>query len=222
MSRSLWVRALIGSVLGAALIIALIFWTAGSFNYWQGWAYLGVLAASSFLSTPLLRKDRGLLERRLKVAESSAAQKVIVSLAYLDMVALIALSALDHRFGWSSVAPAFVIIGDLIVAAGLYLYFLVFRENTFAGSTVEVVEGQRVISTGPYAIVRHPLYVALLVTLLGTPLAMGSWWGLVLLIPLIPLIVWRLLDEETYLVEKLPGYAEYRLGVRWRLVPGLF
>ena len=107
-----------------------------------------------------------------------------------------------------------------MVVAGLYLYFLVFRENSFAGSTIEVATGQRVISTGPYAFVRHPLYVALTVFSLGCPLALGSYWAALLVVPIVALIVWRLHDEEAFLVDDLPGYSEYQKKVRWRLIPG--
>ena len=205
-----------------SIALAVIFLAAGTLHYWQGWTLLGVGAACGLLSYSLLRRDPSLLERRLKVREGEPAQRMIASLMYLVMGAMVVASAIDHRFGWSADIPLLAVAGDVIVAAGFYLYFLVFRENSYAGSTIEVMEGQEVISTGPYGIVRHPLYVALLITLVGMPLGLGSYWGLMLVFPMAALIAWRLLDEERYLLENLPGYSEYQSKIRWRLMPGLF
>jgi protein-S-isoprenylcysteine O-methyltransferase Ste14 len=123
---------------------------------------------------------------------------------------------------WSADIPPLVVLGDALVILGSYAYFLVFRENSFAASTIQVAADQRVISTGPYAVVRHPLYVGLLIFVTGIPLALGSYWGLVLVAPVLPLIAWRLQNEEAFLVKNLSGYAEYRAAVRWRLIPGVF
>lgn len=205
-----------------SIAVAVIFLAAGTVRYWQGWALLSVGAACGLLSYRLLRKDPSLLERRLKFREGEASQRMIASLMYFIMGATVIVSAIDHRFRWSADIPLLAIAGDLIVAAGFYLYFLVFRENSYAGSTIEVFEGQKVISTGPYGIVRHPLYVALLITLIGMPLALGSYWGLLMLVPMIALIAWRLLDEERYLLKNLAGYSGYQSQIRWRLIPGVF
>lgn len=205
-----------------AVAIAVIFLAAGTLRYWQAWALLGVGVAYGFVWNSLFKKDPSLLERRLKIREGESTQKMIASLMYSVMGAIVVVSAIDHRFGWSADMPLIAVAGDFIVAVGLCLYFVVFRENSFAGSTIEVVEGQMVISTGPYGIVRHPLYVALLITLVGMPLALGSYWALILLLAMIPLITWRLLDEERYLVKNLPGYDDYRSKVRWRLIPAVF
>jgi protein-S-isoprenylcysteine O-methyltransferase Ste14 len=158
----------------------------------------------------------------MKLKEERPAQKVIVPLLYGLIAATIVVAATDHRLEWSVDFPLLGVAGDLMVIAGFYLYFLVFRENSFAGSTIEISADQRVISTGPYAIVRHPLYVALSVTALGIPLALGSYWAALLVVPIVALLVWRLLDEEACLVNDLPGYAEYERKVRWRLLPGVF
>ena len=130
--------------------------------------------------------------------------------------------ALDHRFAWSHPPVAVEIAGDVLVAVGFFVVYRVFRENSFTAATIEVSTGQKVISTGPYAIVRHPMYAGALGMLLGTPLALGSWWGLLLMLPMTLVIVLRLLAEEKFLATNLPGYVEYGRRVRYRLVPSIW
>lgn len=167
-------------------------------------------------------KDPALLERRKNVGpavEQNVAQRLNMSLAIVSIVALLAYCALDHRFEWSPV-PAYVsLIGDLLVVLGLFFIFFVFRANSFGASTVQTFENQEVISTGPYAVVRHPMYVGVLVMMIGVPLALGSWTGLAVLVVAVPALVWRILDEEKLLQNDLPGYAKYAQKVRYRLVP---
>jgi protein-S-isoprenylcysteine O-methyltransferase Ste14 len=127
---------------------------------------------------------------------------------------------LDHRFRWSPGVPAFLsLFGDALAVLGVVVYFLVIKENRYAASTIEVVEGQTVVSTGPYAIVRHPMYSGAILVLLGAPLALGSWWGLLFAPLFIAWFAWRLLDEERFLRLNLPGYDAYMRAVRYRLVP---
>lgn len=207
------------------LALTLIFLPAGTFAYWQGWLFLGVCGVCSSLTFLYLAKnDRELLGRRLRgpMQEARGAQKVIATAMYLCLFFNVVLSALDHRFGWTGNVPLLVLVGNVLVVAGLYLYFLVYRENRFAAATVEVAEGQHVISTGPYGIVRHPLYVALVTVAAGIPLALESYLGLIFVVPLVALVVWRLLDEEALLAKNLSGYAEYQVQTRWRLIPGVF
>jgi protein-S-isoprenylcysteine O-methyltransferase Ste14 len=216
-------RAFLNAVVSVPIVCLLIFLPAGTFAYWQAWAFLAVSSTcGSLMSAYFWRKDRSLLERRMRIAEKQQAQKVIVSLLYSLLVVLVVVSALDHRLRWSAGIPLLAILGNLIVVAGFSIYFVVLRENRFAGSTIEVSSDQKVISTGPYSIVRHPLYVGLVVLSAGIALALGSYWALVLLVPLVGLVVWRLRDEEAYLIANLPGYAEYRARVRWALIPGIF
>jgi protein-S-isoprenylcysteine O-methyltransferase Ste14 len=218
------------AVLGlAALVIVLgiaIFVPAGTLAYWQGWLYLLVFVGSATVITMYLwQNDPQLLQRRVNAgptAEQQTSQQIIQVLAALSFVAIFVVSGLDHRFGWSQVPLALVILGDALVLAGLFAVFLVFRENSFSSATVEVAAEQRVISTGPYAIVRHPMYAGAFVMLLGTPPALGSWWGLLPALLLMLVIVWRLLDEERLLARELPGYPDYMKSVRYRLVPGLW
>ena len=166
--------------------------------------------------------DPALLERRMKggpTAEQRPAQKLIMLGASVGFIGLLFVPALDVRFGWSSVPAGVVLLGDALVIAGFYFISIVYRENTFTSATIEVAKDQKVITTGPYAIVRHPMYAGGLLYLLGTPLALGSYWGLVVFGAILLLLLWRLFDEERFLSTNLPGYAEYRQRVRHRLVP---
>ncbi|HZV76640.1 MAG TPA: isoprenylcysteine carboxylmethyltransferase family protein [Candidatus Babeliales bacterium] len=220
---SLEKRTLLNAIVSVPLLWLLIFLPAGTARYWQGWLLITILVTIGvFTSAYFWRRDRGLLERRSRIAEKEPAQKVIVTLVYGLFLAIFVVSALDHRLRWSADIPMLVAIGDLLVVLGLCVYFVVFRENSFAASTIQVAADQRVVSSGPYAVVRHPLYVGLLIFVSGIPLALGSYWGLLLVVPIVPLTIWRLHDEEAFLVKNLPGYAQYRAKVRWRLVPGLF
>jgi protein-S-isoprenylcysteine O-methyltransferase Ste14 len=203
-----------------------LFAPAWTFDFWQAWVYLSVFIISSALITVYLWKnDPKLLERRVKAgpsAEKEKSQKLIQAAASLSFIGLMIVPSLDRRFAWSEVPVSMVILGNVFVALGFLIVFRVFKENTFTAATIEVASDQKVISTGPYAIVRHPMYVGGLILLFGTPLALGSWWALLLFIPMIFVIVWRLLDEEKFLVTNLPGYNDYRQHVRYRLMPSIW
>ena len=222
MGSLIW-RAFGGLLFLLVVLSVALFLPAGMLAYWQAWVFLAVFGLSVLAITLyLLRQDPQLLERRTSagpVAEKEPRQKLIQSLASLAFVALFVICAVDHRLGWSAVPLAVVVLGDVLVALGLLAVFLVFKENTFTSATIEVGAEQRVISTGPYALVRHPMYAGALVMLLGVPLALGSWWGLLVVVAMALVIVWRLLDEEKYLAKNLPGYPEYQLQVRYRLLP---
>jgi protein-S-isoprenylcysteine O-methyltransferase Ste14 len=155
-------------------------------------------------------------------AEKEKLQKIIVSFAFLGFIALLVVPAFDHRLGWSSVPSYVSLIGVVLIAIGFVLFFFVLKENTYSASTIEVAEGQKVVSTGLYAVVRHPMYAGVLPLLIGTPLALGSWWGLLGDLVFIPALIWRLLDEEKFLKRNLPGYTEYTGKVRYRLLPYLW
>jgi protein-S-isoprenylcysteine O-methyltransferase Ste14 len=197
--------------------------TAGTVDYWQAWLYLLIFTLTSLLTTIyLIRNDPELLKRRMRggpTAEKRASQRVIMLFTSLAFIALLVVPALDRRFGWST-APLYVVIaGDALVAIGFYFIFLVYRENTYTSATIEVAANQKVIESGPYAKLRHPMYAAALLYLLGTPLALGSYWGLLPFVAVIPFLIWRLIDEEKMLTRELEGYAEYKQRVRYRLVP---
>jgi protein-S-isoprenylcysteine O-methyltransferase Ste14 len=226
MNDDLTKRAFAGFARFQIALALMIFLPAWSLHYWQGWLYWLLFGASCVVITLyFLRHDRALIERRMQAgpgAETEPRQKLILKFASVALIAMYIVSPLDHRFGWSFVPDWLVLVGDALVALGFYGFFLTFRQNAFAAATVRVESDQPVISTGLYAIVRHPMYTAALALFLGTPLALGSWWGLVPAALLLAALVWRLLDEESYLSRNLPGYTDYQRQVRTRLVPGIW
>jgi protein-S-isoprenylcysteine O-methyltransferase Ste14 len=221
--NNLILRTALGTIVGYVLFFAIIFVPAWTLDYWQGWAFLVTLSLSTTLVTIYMaRYDTKLLESRLRMgptAEKTVAQKIITALGSLMFVAFV-IMVFDHRFGWSPAVPAALsIFGDVLAALGILVYFLVVKENRFAAATVDVAEGQTVVSTGPYAIVRHPMYAGAILVFVGAPLALGSWWGLLLIPLVIAVFALRLLSEEKFLRQNLAGYADYAQSVRHRLVP---
>src|SRR5580700_1696947 len=221
--KGLYTKALLSLVALAISMGLLLFVPAGTAQYWQAWVYLGIFTGASLLTTVyLMKKDPALLKRRMSggpTAERESTQKVIMSFASVGVIGLLVVPALDHRFRWSIVPLPVVIAGDALVAVGFYFIFLVYRENTFTSATIEVAKDQKVISTGPYALVRHPMYASAFLYLVGTPLALGSYWGLLALLFMMSVLIWRLFDEEKFLAENLPGYTEYQKQVQHRMVP---
>jgi len=221
--KNLTTQAFVGLIQLVLILVVLLFLPTWSLSYWQAWVFLLVFTVSVFLITLyFLRKDPDLIRSRLKagpVAEQQKSQKVIQVLASLFFILPFITSSLDHRFGWSKIPAWIVLLGDILVALGLYIVFLVFRENTFTSATIEVQEEQKVIATGPYALIRHPMYAGAFIMLLGVPLALGSWWAFIFVFLLFVAIVWRLLEEEKFLSKNLPGYIGYRQKVRYRLIP---
>jgi protein-S-isoprenylcysteine O-methyltransferase Ste14 len=224
--NKLIVPALQTILFGVIALGLLLFLPAWTLNYWQGWLFIVAFVGSvTVIALYLTAKDPALLERRKKVGpgkETSPAQKMIMSIAILSSLGVLVFCAFDHRFGWSPVPAVVSLVGDVLVALGLMINLLVMRENSFAGSTVETVSGQKVIASGPYAFIRHPMYFGVLIMVAGVPLALGSWWGLAVLAITIPVLMWRILDEEKILEKDLPGYAEYTQKVHQRLVPYLW
>lgn len=220
---SLHRRAFGGLVILVLVTGALLFAAAGTFDYWQAWAFLAIYFTLSLAITLyLMKKDPALLARRMSggpFAEKEPSQRIIMSFASVGFIGLLVLPGLDHRFGWSQMPAYVAIAGDILVVLGWVGIFFVFRENSFSSATIELAADQRVISTGPYALVRHPMYAAALVMLLGMPIALGSWWGVLTMAAVVPALVWRLLDEERFLASNLPGYSEYQRKVRYRLLP---
>jgi protein-S-isoprenylcysteine O-methyltransferase Ste14 len=222
-STALKSQAFLGLGALTAVVGVLVFAVAGTLRYTEGWVFLVLfLAASLAVTLYLMRRDPKLLQRRVKagpVAEQRPKQRMIQLLASCAFLAILAVPALDHRLGWSHVPLPVVVTGDLLVACGFLAVFLVFRANTYASALVEVGAEQKLIDTGPYALVRHPMYAGALVLLAGIPLALGSLWGLLVMPPFIAVIAWRLLDEEAVLLQQLPGYPDYRARTRYRLIP---
>jgi protein-S-isoprenylcysteine O-methyltransferase Ste14 len=159
---------------------SMLFVAAGTFDFWQAWIFLAVyFIVSLAITLYLIKEDPALLARRMSggpFAEKEPAQRIIMSFASIGFISLIVLPGIDHRFGWSDMPASVAITGDVLVALGWVGIFFVFRENSFSSATIELAADQRVISTGPYALVRHPMYAAALVMLLGIPIALGSWW----------------------------------------------
>ena len=202
---------------------AFLFLPAGSFRFWQGWAYL-IITLAFVLSTfgYFYKHDPQLIERRLRRGwrkETVREQKLIMKLVFVTMVIAFLLPGLDHRFGWSHPPLWLTILAQAFVVGGFLMIFWTFKTNSFAAATIQVEPDQKVISTGPYAIVRHPMYLGVDVWFLFTPLALGSYFALPVFALLIPIIVLRLLNEEKVLRQELPGYSEYCLNTRFRLVP---
>jgi protein-S-isoprenylcysteine O-methyltransferase Ste14 len=202
---------------------ALLFLPAWTLDYWQAWVFLAVFGASALAITLyLMKKDPKLLERRVHAgptAEKETAQKIIQFIASIGFAAMLVVSALDYRFAYSRVLPYVSLAGDVFVALGFLIIFFVYKENTFASATIELAPEQRVISTGLYALVRHPMYFGGFFLFVGMPLSLGSWWGLLVFLLIMPALIWRIFDEEKFLAKNLPGYTEYQNKVRYRLVP---
>lgn len=201
----------------------LLFIPAGTLAYWQAWVFLVVFAVcTNAIGLYLLKNDPALLERRKKfgpATETRPMQRLVMSTALLSIAGLFVFCGLDYRFGWSQVSPVVAILGDVLMAAGLLVNLLVFRENSFGGSSIEIVSDQKMISSGPYSLVRHPMYAGVLVMVLGVPLALGSAWGLVILLITTPVLMFRIRDEEKMLRQDLLGYSDYAQHVKYRLLP---
>ena len=216
-------QMIFSSVLGTFAFAAMVFVPAGTLNYWQGWAYLGTFVVVSGLYILYVAiHDPALMERRMKVGpsqEKELAQKIIVVFIIAAFVALMILPPLDYRFGWSSVPWYVSIIGDLLVVFSFYVFYLVSKVNSYAAANVRVEEGQKVIENGVYGLVRHPMYFGALFLIVGTPLALGSWWTLFLIPVFLLTLYFRITSEEHVLIRDLPRYVEYRKKVKHRLVP---
>lgn len=214
----------LGGLLGLLVVMAaLLFIPAWTLNYGRAWAFLTMFGAATLAITLyLMKNDPKLLERRVYAgpsAEKEMGQQIVQSITAAGFIAGLVVPALDHRLHWSWVPLSVSAAGDILVAAGFLVIFFVYQENSFASATIELASDQEVISTGPYALVRHPMSLGGFIMFVGIPLALGSWWGLLVFTLMIPAIVWRLLDEERFLARNLEGYSEYLSRVRYRLIP---
>lgn len=216
-------KTILGFIQLHVILGIFLFLPAASIKFWQAWVYLGVFSVCSFLITVyLVKHDQKLLESRLSAgstAEKEKSQKIIQAFASIFFIGLFVISGLDFHFQWSRVPLYAVVLANFVVALGFLIIFFVFRESSYTSAIIEVSDEQQVISTGPYSIVRHPMYVGGLLLLLFTPIALGSFWALLLFFPLTIVIVLRLLDEEKFLSEHLLGYREYCQKTRYRLIP---
>jgi len=224
--NNLMVRTVLGFAFLMLIMALALLIPAGALAFWQAWLYLVDFGVCTMLITAyLIKYDQTLLAGRVQagpVAETQKSQQIIQSLASLCFIALFIVPGLDFRYGWSHVSPVLSWIAAGMVALGFFTVFLVFRENSYTRATIEVSAEQKVITTGPYRVVRHPMYAGASVLILFTPIALGSWIALPFAILLILVIVARLLDEERFLLANLPGYNDYRQKVHYRLIPSVW
>lgn len=209
--------------LGIGLICTMLFLPAGTLDYWQAWTWLAALFLPMLVSLVyLVGRDPVLLERRMRTNETRAAQKRIIGLSAMYFLIVFLLPGFDKRFGWSSV-PAWVsLLADAVVVAAYVLYILVLNANRYASRVIEVESNQRIVTTGPYALVRHPMYLAMILMMSATPLALGSYWAFIPALALIPLLAARAKNEEELLIKDLAGYREYMQKTPYRLFPGVW
>jgi protein-S-isoprenylcysteine O-methyltransferase Ste14 len=205
------------AIIGLSL---LFFLPAKTFFFYEAWIYMAIfLLPISFIILYFLKNDPELLERRMRMKEKISKQKAIIIFSYIIFLATFLIPGFDKQYGWSNVPMTFVIISDLIVLMGYLLFVLVLKENSFASRIIEVEQNQKVISTGPYALVRHPMYLAIILMFMFSPLALGSYYGLIPTITLPVLLICRLINEENLLKKDLPGYLDYTKKTKYRLIP---
>ena len=201
----------------------ILFLAAGTLDYWQAWVFLVVFNLAGWIpGIYLMRTNPAAFQRRMRgglTAETRTVQRVLIAGWLLSVPAAFLVSALDYRFGWSQVPTAICLIGDVLVAVGLILVGLVVIQNSYAAATVQVEGDQKIVSTGLYGMVRHPMYTGSVIMMIGIPLALGSYWGLLTVVPAAIVLALRIRDEEKLLQEELDGYRDYAQKVRYRLVP---
>jgi protein-S-isoprenylcysteine O-methyltransferase Ste14 len=225
---SLRKRALLRTLVLVPLIAALLFLPAGSLRFWQGWVFLAIASSSALtIVFYLLLRDPRLLERRMQAKEQTSEQRLFRIFWIPLWIGALVSPGFDHRLGWSgnllgAVPLWLTLASQVLVLAGYLLIFAVLRTNTFASSTIRVEAGQEVISDGPYRLVRHPMYSGILLLVLFAPLALGSYVALLFTLLLIPVLVFRLVNEEKTLLQDLPGYQEYCRRTPFRLVPWVY
>jgi protein-S-isoprenylcysteine O-methyltransferase Ste14 len=222
-NRQLGVVMLRRLVSGILAFLAVLFVPAGTVRYWEAWVFMAVLfIPMTLFATHLLRCHPSLLERRMRIREREKEQRWIVTASSLGLVGTFVIPGFDRRFGWSSVPIWVVIAANTVVFLGYLLFMRTLLANEYAGRTVEVEEGQRLISTGPYAAIRHPLYLAAIWIFTAAPLALGSFWALLPAVLVVIIFLFRIREEEKVLTRTLPGYAAYCRKVRYRLIPGIW
>jgi protein-S-isoprenylcysteine O-methyltransferase Ste14 len=216
-------QATLYGLIGLGVVAALLFVPAGTFDYWQAWVFVGVFTLATIIPTVYLaRNDPAALQRRMHggpQAETRTIQKIVIFVVFAGLLGMVVISALDHRFGWSPVPAALSVIGDALVVAGIVIGLLVVVQNSYAGATIQVEADQKLATRGLYSVVRHPMYAGNVLLMAGIPLALDSYWALLLVVPTVGVLVFRILDEEKMLVHDLAGYPEYTHQVRYRLLP---
>jgi len=212
------------SILVAITITALLlFMPAGTIDYWQAWIFMLLFFIPMILIVLYLFKcSPELLKRRLDVKEKKPGQSIIAKMFYITVCSFFVISGLDRRFNWSQVPLAIMIISDVLFLAGYFMLFLVFKENKYLAHTIVVEKDQQVVSSGPYAIVRHPMYLAELIMFIFAPLGLGSYWAVFVNILLVAVLVTRIITEEQALLCEFKGYGEYTQKTKYRLIPGIW
>jgi protein-S-isoprenylcysteine O-methyltransferase Ste14 len=216
---------LVGSrlIIGIPAILLILFLPAGTFAYWEAWIYLAILLVPmSLIMFYFLKKAPELLARRMKFKEKEAEQKLIIKLSLIPFLLAFVLPGIDKRLGWSEISVPIIVAADVFVIIGYMFVFLVFKENQFASRVIEVEKGQKVIQSGPYRLVRHPMYLGSMLMYIASPLALGSYWAIIPALFIIPIYIARILNEESVLTKELEGYSEYKLKTRYHLVPGIW
>jgi len=217
------VKGAVSAALGLVAFGLMLFLPAGTFHYWQAWVFLAVFAFYTWIpSVYLVRKNPAALERRMHagpLAETRTLQQIVSTVVFICFPAMLVVSALDHRFGWSPVPTTVTVVGDVLVAVGLGVAMLVVAQNGYAAANITIESGQTLVSTGLYGLVRHPMYSGSVIMMVGVPLALDSYWGLVFVIPALVALALRIRDEEEFLQQQLSGYSDYEQQVRYRLVP---
>ena len=217
------ITAVMRLVIGIPMIGALFFLPAGTFKYWQAWAWLGTLFIPMGTSLVyLLKIDPKLLERRIRTNETRPEQRRIIMASVVYLLIIFILPGFDIRYGWSNVPAWLCIAADVVVFVSYILYVLVMRTNTYASRVIEVEQGQQVITNGPYALVRHPMYLSMILMMTASPLALGSYWATLPSILFILLLAARAKNEEELLQKELAGYSEYMQKTHYRLFPGVW
>jgi protein-S-isoprenylcysteine O-methyltransferase Ste14 len=204
-------------------LLAMFFLPAGTWTYWEAWVYLAIVFIPMVLALIyFIKKFPEVLERRMRMREKESGQKLIAKLFFLYFLLIFLLPGFDKRFGWSDSPVGVVIVADILVLVGYGFIVLVVRVNQYASRIIEVEQGHQIITHGPYAIVRHPMYAGGLLLYLFSPMALGSYWAMIPALLIIPLLVARILNEEKVLVRDLDGYEEYLQSTKYRLIPGLW
>ena len=220
MDKKLFTQAVTKFLAGLALVGILLFVPAGSFGYWQAWLLIGILFAPMFAAgLVMLKKSPELLKKRLNAKEEQGEQKTVVLLSGLMFLAAFVLAGLNFRFRWITLPVWVPWAASALFLLGYALYARVLKENAYLSRTVEVQENQKVIDTGLYGVVRHPMYMSTLILFLSMPLVLGSLVSFAVMLAYIPIIVRRILNEEQVLEKGLEGYTEYKQKVRYRLIP---
>ena len=214
-------KVVLSRLIAVPFVLMLFFFLpAGTWNYWQAWVYMGLMFIPMlFLLTYLLKNDPELLERRMRMREQRGEQKLIVKISLIFFVLQFILPGFDRRFGWSAVPFWVVIMADVVVVLSYLVVFRVMMINSYASRVIEIASGQKVIDTDLYAIVRHPMYIGVILMYIASPFALGSYWAMIPAVLILPLLVARIKDEEAALDKDLPGYLEYKQRTRYRLIP---